>query len=258
MRRGTRKLSPCMEALEAKELLSAGLPVLTMHTVEHVEGRINAIMGMLARTNDRARAGEALTTLSRTIPFGARQLAPAWRFDLRLYQPVIAGSGNAMNKQVFGDLDRYLIAGVSQRAFRVLGPGSSIYYVLSPAPTPTPPPKTPTPPPATGGGNPGGSAPTATYSTVNLVNQFGSTLWIDLYYSNIGPAGWQAVSVPPYSAFTVQGSNESLWIAIWKNSSTNRPPDFTASTNYTGFQMNGGTITITSLGGFPNISVTPG
>lgn len=248
-----------MEALESKELLSAGLPVLTMRMVEHVEGRLSSIMGMLARTNDTARAGEALTALSRRIPFGGRQLAPALRFDLRLYQPGIEGSGNAMNKQVLGDLDRYLIAGVSGRTFRVLGPGSSIYYVLSPAPTPTPmPTPAPTPTPAPGGGNPGGSAPTTTYSTVNLVNQYGSTLWIDLYYSNIGPAGWQAVPVPPYSAFTVQGSNESLWIAIWKTFSTNRPPDFTVSTNYTGYQMNGGTIRITSLGGFPNIYVTPG
>ncbi len=253
MRRGTRKISPRLEALESKELLSAGLPVLTMRTLEHIEGRINAIMGTLARTNDTARAGEALTALSRRIPFGARQLAPAWRFDLRLYQPGVEGTGNVMNKQVLGDLDRYLIAGVGGKVFRVLGPGSSIYYVLSPAPTPTP---APTPPP--GGRNPGGSAPTTTYSTVNLVNQYGSTLWIDLYYSSNGPAGWQAVSVPPYSAFTVQGSNESLWVAIWKNSSTNRPPDFTASTNYTGYQMNGGTIRITSLGGFPSINVTPG
>ncbi len=261
MRRATRKFLPRAEALESKELLSAGLPVLTMHTLHRVDGRISSIMGKLARTNDTAQAREELTALSRVIPYGARHLAPIWRSDLGVYQPGVAGSGKAMNKQVLGDLDRFLIAGVNGKAFRVLGPGSSIYYVLTPTPVPSPTPKpapAPAPTPTPGSGGAGVSAPTAQYSTVNLVNRYGSTLWIDLYYSSAGPAGWLAVPVPPYSSFSVPGSNNSLWIAIWKNSTTNRPPDFAASTSYTGLQMNGGTITITSLGGYPNISVQPG
>src|SRR6185437_3821097 len=93
-----------------------------------------------ARTGDTARASAQLSELSSRVPGGPEQLAPAWRADLTLYRPGVAGSVGAARRRIIGDLDRYVRAGGNP--------------VKRPVPGPLPPPSPPpVPGPAPGGTN---------------------------------------------------------------------------------------------------------
>ncbi len=244
MRSVRRRLSPRMEHLEGRELLSTGSPVLTMNRLDGIVGQLEKIAGRVTRTHDTTQASAAIARLASRTPIGSGPLVATWQNDLQSGSTL---SRTALRNELAGALYNDVLNDVAAGTLRVTGPGSLVFQVLSP-----------TPAPGEGSGGGGGSAPTAGNISVNVTNSFGQTLWVQLYYTDGSgmAAGPQAVG--NQSSFTPSGSNSSLWIKIWTTSSTNLPPAYNGSLFYSGYQMNGGSITIGKLGNSFNISANPG
>jgi hypothetical protein len=117
-----------VEAMEARELLSGIMPVLTMHRYNGLVADVRNVMGTLAKTHDFAGAGVSLAGAAAEVPFGRQQLLPTWQGDLGLFSAQVPGSGLAVQAQLINDLNRFLHAGVTASQFRVTGPGSAAFY----------------------------------------------------------------------------------------------------------------------------------
>src|SRR5262249_16039816 len=100
-------VSPSVDLVEPRVLLSAATPLLTRHALNAVVRDVKAIMSTLARTEDTVRASARLTELSSRIPSGPRGLAPTWREDLGLYRPHSARSVSRAENRILHDLYRY-------------------------------------------------------------------------------------------------------------------------------------------------------
>ena len=127
MPRIKRGASLRVETMESRELLSGGLPVLTMRAYDAVVGDVKDVMGTLAKTHDFGAAQSSLTKLSSSIPFGRRELSPTWVEDLGIYSPQAPRSGLTMQGRILGDLNRYIQGGVGAGTFRVVGTGSAAF-----------------------------------------------------------------------------------------------------------------------------------
>lgn len=127
MPRIKRSASLRVETMESKELLSGGLPVLTMQAYNAVVGDVENVMGTLAKTHDFRAAQFSLTKLSSRIPFGRQELSPTWVGDLGIYSPQAPRSGLKMQRQILGDLNLYIEGGVGAGTFRVVGRGSAVF-----------------------------------------------------------------------------------------------------------------------------------
>jgi hypothetical protein len=156
-------VSPGVEALESKELLSTAVPGLTMRTINRVVAQVETTLGKLARTQDTSQASARLDRLASKIPLGTTQLAPSWQDDLALYRPGIAQTVTSAETQILGGLYRDVIRGAQDGAFRVIGPGSTIFYVLSP-----------------GQGITGSPAPTSSEDSVQIQNQTNQALTVTI------------------------------------------------------------------------------
>jgi hypothetical protein len=113
--------------MEPRELLSGAPPALTMQAYNAVVGDVKDVMGTLAKAHDFSAAQLSLAELSSRIPFGRQGLSPTWAGDLGIYSPRAPRSGLAMQRQILGDLNRYIEGGVGAGTFRVVGTGSAAF-----------------------------------------------------------------------------------------------------------------------------------
>jgi hypothetical protein len=107
MRRTKKRVSPSVDLVEPRVLLSAAAPLLTQHALNGVVRDVKAIMSALARTEDTVRASARLTELSSRIPSGRQGLAPVWLKDLEVYSPHSARSVSRTENRILHDLYRY-------------------------------------------------------------------------------------------------------------------------------------------------------
>ncbi len=202
MRRAKWCVSLGVEAMESKELLSGGVPTLTMNALNGVVGDVQRIMGNLVRTQNDAHASAALARLSARIPFGATQLNPTWQRDLSTFAAGKAPPGTLLKTQILRDLYNDVFQGVRNGEFRVVGPGSTIFYVLGPPP----------------------GVPAYDANSVNLVNDTGMPLSITAIYDNTGS------HIPMYPQIATGATNyldfgnstpyQSIYIASINNATT--------------------------------------
>ena len=125
MRRTKMSVSPSVDVIESRVLLSTAAPLLSYHALTGVVRDVRAIMGTLARTQDTVKASAHLTRLSSRIPSGPEGLAPSWQSDIGLYRPHSARSIIATERRILGDLYRYVQGGVDRGNRPVTGSGST-------------------------------------------------------------------------------------------------------------------------------------
>jgi hypothetical protein len=170
MRRTKKRLSPGLDVIESRTLLSTGVPLLSAHALNGVVHEVRSIMGRLLRTGDTGRASADLTALASRVPSGTEELAPAWRSDVALYRPHSSSSAIGAERRILGALYRYDRAGTDQGGSPVTGPGST------------------NAPPTSGGtviaGGTGGTiapAPTLSPDSVRIQNTTGQALVVTVY-----------------------------------------------------------------------------
>lgn len=129
MPRSKTRVSPSLEVVESRTLLSAAGPVMTPHALNVVVRDIRGIMNTLARTDDTARASRHLTRLSSRVPSGREGLAPAWRADVGLYSPGTVGSIFTTQGRIVNDLYQYIA---------IVGGGSGPVTRSGSSPSPNP------------------------------------------------------------------------------------------------------------------------
>jgi hypothetical protein len=111
MRRTKIGVSPTVEIMEPRELLSMGAPLVSRHVLSGVVRDVRAIMSTLARTQDVGQASAQLDNLSSRIPSGPAGLAPSWQTDIGLYRPDSARSITTTQSRILGDLRRFVQGG---------------------------------------------------------------------------------------------------------------------------------------------------
>jgi hypothetical protein len=125
MRRTKTALSPSVDVMESRVLLSmAGAPI-SEHAFLGVVRDVKAIMSTLARTENTVQASAHLTSLSARIPSGPEALGPSWQSDIDNYRPHSAGSIISTERLILGDLYRYLQDGVDGGNQPASGSGSA-------------------------------------------------------------------------------------------------------------------------------------
>jgi hypothetical protein len=145
MQSARRRLSPRMENLEGRELLSTGAPVLTMNRLDAIVGHVEKIAGRMTRTHDTTQASALLTRLASRTPLGSGPLAATWQNEIHSASNL---SRIALRDELARALYNDVLHDVAAGTLRVVGPGSLVFRVLSP-----------TPAPGEGSGGFGGSAP---------------------------------------------------------------------------------------------------
>src|SRR5215470_8333234 len=125
MRRTKTRVSPSVDVLEMRALLSRATPLLSQHALSGVVRDVKAIMNTLARTADTVQASADLTRLSARIPSGPEGLAPSWQSDLAFYHPHSARLILTTQRRILGDLYRYVQGGIHGGNPPVTGPGST-------------------------------------------------------------------------------------------------------------------------------------
>jgi hypothetical protein len=113
-----------VEAVEPRRLPSGLPPALPAHTFQSVVAAVERVGADLARTHNVARAAVSLARISREIPFGLRQLDPAWEAELTRYNPAVPGSALTTTADLLTDLNRDVGTEVAAGEFRLTGPGA--------------------------------------------------------------------------------------------------------------------------------------
>jgi hypothetical protein len=236
--RGRMRCVPTgVEEMEARAMLSAGLPTLTMNTLNGVAAEVQSIANRFATTDNTARANAALARLAARIPYGVQQLAPTWRADTALDASGTAQAGAVIGKQLLGALYRDVLQGVGAGTFRVVGPGSEIFTALSP-----------------GSGLPGSSSAAYDAASVNILNQTTYRLNVRITLQGSTYPITQIISPatnpPTYVLFDFGSmSTNSMTITV-SNANGNYPPTFTYQLPQPGFNTgyHGAVFDITTMG----------
>src|SRR5262249_49088040 len=113
-----------VEAVEPRRLPSGLPPALPAHTFQSVVAAVERVAADLARTHNVARAAVSLARISREIPFGFRQLDPAWEADLAKYTPAVRGSAPPARATRHTHLTRDVGPGAPAGESRLTGPGA--------------------------------------------------------------------------------------------------------------------------------------
>ena len=124
MRRTKMSVSPSVDVMEPRVLLSHATPLLSKHALSGVVRDVRAIMGTLAKTENTVQASAQLTGLSSRIPSGPEGLAPSWQSDIGLYRPHSARSLITTQRRILSDLYRYVQGGIEGGDPPVTGSGS--------------------------------------------------------------------------------------------------------------------------------------
>jgi hypothetical protein len=216
-----------VEAVEPRWLPSGTIPVLTLHSYDIVVADIEQVVAKLVTTHDAARAANGLRNVSAKIPFGRRQLAPAWMSDLALYSPAVPGSGRATENVLHGTLKRDVAFGLAEGELRVTGIDAA---VLSRS---------------------GLRAPLVSLDSVRVANKTTLTLAITVTLNNTGrfiPMTIPSNAVPALFDFGTATGN--LMTISVRNANGATPPPFTTGLNQPNSGYYGTLFSVSVLGGF--------
>ncbi len=125
MRRTKKSITPSVDVMEARLLLSTAAPLVSQHMLSGVVRDVRAIMGTLARTKDTVQASAQITRLSSRIPSGSQALTPLWQSDINLYRPHSPRSIVTTEKQILDDLYVFLESQTESANGPVAGSGST-------------------------------------------------------------------------------------------------------------------------------------
>lgn len=125
MPRTKMNVSPSVDVMEPRVLLSTATPLISKHALSGVAREVRTIMNTLAKTEDTVQASAQLTRLSSRIPTGPQGLAPSWQSDIGLYRPHSARSISTTERRILGDLYSYVEDGIEGGNAPVSGSGSS-------------------------------------------------------------------------------------------------------------------------------------
>ena len=171
MRRSKRGISPNVNVMESRELLSTAATVFSERALNGVVRDVKAIMGTLAKTENTVQASANLANLSARIPSGPQALAPSWQSDLSRYRPHSTRSVVTTERLILGDLYRYIQSNVNGVAPPIPGSGSS----SNPPPTSGPGSGEGMPPPAPA------PAPVTSLDSVTIQNTTGLAIEVTIY-----------------------------------------------------------------------------
>lgn len=224
-----------VEAVESRNAPSGLVPVLTMFTLNSVAADVHRVMGTLAKNHNFVQAGQRLNALSSRIPFGRRDLAPAWQSDLASVSRAVPGSGLAAQTQMVRDLYQDVLQGVQSGAFRVTGRGSEVFYSHGL-----------------------GSPPVASsVASVNVRNNTGFSITVTAFLNSGNPRPSITRTIPSNTAAPFDfGTNNNAFIAL-NVMQTNNPQSPPPLVNYTlnrpvsGY--NGATFTVSVFAGYFSI-----
>jgi len=146
--------------MESRALPSAATPLLSSHALHAIVHDVKAIVRMLSMTDAVGHARVHLTRLASRIPGGADRLAPAWRYDVGLFNPHTAGSIGPVRHRLLEDLDRFVRGGAGGIGSIGSGPTNP------PAPNPGP------------GQGPGLPVPALSLDSVRIKNTTGLSLLV--------------------------------------------------------------------------------
>jgi hypothetical protein len=181
MRRTKTGLSPSLDVMEPRVLLSRAAPLLSQHALNGVVRDVRSIMSTLARTEDTLRASASLTALSSRVPSGPDELAPSWQSDIGLYRPGSARSIVTTERRILDDLYFYLQDGADGGGPPVTGPGFTTSTTPGPGAggttTPLPAPGLPGP----GMGSTTTPEPATCLDSVSIQNTTGLALRVTVY-----------------------------------------------------------------------------
>jgi hypothetical protein len=177
MRRMKTSVSPSVDFMEPRLLLSTAAPLLSKHALAGVVREVRAIVTTLAKTGNTVQASAQLSALSSQIPSGSAGLAQSWQSDVGLYRPHSARSIMMTQTRILGDLYRFNQAGVAGISRPVPGSASPAPIqgtggTFTPAPTPTP-----------DQGTPGAStpAPAPSLDSVRIENTTGLAITVTVH-----------------------------------------------------------------------------
>lgn len=235
MRKCKRRLAPQVELVESRELLTAVLPVLTMHTYHEVVAQVRGTVEGLARTHNVNLAGHRLSAIATEVPLGTQQLAPSWLRDLGAYNPHVRGSALTLERQLVHDLKQDVAAGVAAGLFDVHGPGSAVFH------------RNPKPP--------GATAPSP--ASVTLVNNTGLNITVTAFLGGTNQRITKQIGVNGSMLFDF-GSNSPNYITINIQRSDGRTPPQPSTGNILNRPIggyNGTSFGISIVQGFFSVSV---
>ena len=223
MRRSISRTMLRVEAVEPRWLPSCTIPVLTSHTYDTVVADVEQVVAKLVRTHDAARAANGLRNVSAKIPFGRRQLAPAWMSDLALYSSAVPGSGLATEQLLLATLKRDVASAVAAGELRVTGRHAA---ALS-------------------------RAPLASLDSVRVANNTTLTLAVTVSLNNTGrsiPMTIPRNAVPALFDFGTATGN-FMTISV-RNANGANPPPFSTGLNRPISGYNGTLFSVSILGGY--------
>lgn len=125
MKRTNSSVSPSLDVLEPRCLLSSGALLESRGALTVDVREIKGIVTALARTNDTVQASTELTELSSQVPSASPRLALAWQIDLGLFSPHSHRSMVATERRLIADLYRDIPSGGESGNAPVSGPGST-------------------------------------------------------------------------------------------------------------------------------------
>jgi hypothetical protein len=219
-----------VEAVEARRLPSSATPVLTSHTLDTVVASVEQVVARLVRTHDAARAANRLTSLAASIPFGRRQLAPAWVSALVVYNPAVPGSGRPMVRLLLADLKQDLAFGIASGELRVTGKDAAI---LTRA---------------------GLGAPLVSLDSVRVANNTSLTLGVTVTLNNTGRSIPMTISSSAVALFDFGTATGNFMAISVRNANGTSPPPFSTGLNKPFMGYNGALFTVSVFGGFFSVS----
>ncbi len=259
MRRTKMGISPSVDLMEPRMLLSTAAPLLSRHELSGVVRDVGAIMSTLAKTKDTVQASTDLTRLSSRIPSGPEGLAASWQSDIGLYRPHSARSIITTERRILGDLYRYVQGGVDSGNAPVIGSGSTIS---------TPPGQgtggTSTPAPTLPGQGAGGTstpAPALSLDSVRIQNTTGLALSVTVYLDESHtPQPWITETIPAQGSTIATfnfgtATDAFMTMDVSQADGSQTPPPFTnisLSQPITGY--NGTLFTISLFGSYFNVT----
>ncbi len=108
MRRTKPRLTPSMDSMETRLLLSAAVRLASAQGLSQFVHEVKAIVNTLARTENTVQANAQLTGLASQISPSSLSLATSWQNDVAFYRPGSQKSAITTQKRIIAELHRYL------------------------------------------------------------------------------------------------------------------------------------------------------
>jgi hypothetical protein len=194
MRRTKPALSPTVDVMEPKLLLSAAASLDSARALDRVVHEVRGVVNLLARTADTAQASAQLTGLASEISPSSSGLSTSWQNDLALYRPGSQRSAIAIQKRIIIDLHHFLQGGINGGSQSPSGTGSTSSGSPSQGATGTP-------SPSPGSSDTSGRASTPSLDSVRIQNDTGLALAVTIYLDD-------GQNPQPYITATIQAQGD--------------------------------------------------